>query len=146
MSIILCFLRSFLFFCIDIFELFPFILCLDNQSLDDLSFCWHELAKLNTLIFKYFYEFIELKLWETWYGIYNSFLFKGWEWERMLKEFHKITLLKSCERMNKETRHDSFIRSFWSRWWRRWDRSSSLGNLCLWVTSCCLIISHKLFF
>ena len=52
---------SFLFD-IDILELFPLILSLDDESLDDLTFCRHQFTELDSLIFEYLHELIDLEL------------------------------------------------------------------------------------
>jgi hypothetical protein len=53
---------SLFFLDIDILELLPLILRLDDESFDDLTFCWHELAELDSLIFEYLDQLIYLKL------------------------------------------------------------------------------------
>jgi hypothetical protein len=53
---------SLFFLDIDILELLPLILRLDDESLDNLTLCWHELAELDSLIFEYLDELIYLKL------------------------------------------------------------------------------------
>ena len=52
---------SFLFD-IDILELFPLVLSLHHESLDDLTLSRHQLAELDSLVFEYFHELIDLEL------------------------------------------------------------------------------------
>ncbi len=64
--------RSF-FFYIYIFQLVPLVLSLGHESLDDLTLCRHQLAELDTLIFEYLHEFIDLELRERRDSVDDSF-------------------------------------------------------------------------
>jgi hypothetical protein len=56
--------------------LFPLILSLDDESLDDLTFCRHELAEFDTFVLEYLDELIYLELRECWNSVNNTLLLK----------------------------------------------------------------------
>ena len=58
----MCLCVCFFFLLIDILELFPFILSLDHESFDNLTFRRHELTEFDSFILKNLHEFIDLKL------------------------------------------------------------------------------------
>jgi hypothetical protein len=54
LSIRICYNLSLLLLDVDIFKLFPFVLCLYHESFNDFSFCGHKFTKFYTFIFKDF--------------------------------------------------------------------------------------------
>ena len=61
------------FFSVNILELFPFVLCFDDESFDDFSFGRHEFAEFYAFILEYLDKFVDLKLREDRNGIDHSF-------------------------------------------------------------------------
>ena len=72
----MCLCVCFFFLLIDILELFPFILSLDHESFDNLTFRWHELTEFDSFILKDLHEFIDLELGKRRNGINHAFLLK----------------------------------------------------------------------
>lgn len=146
LGILIRFQMCFFFFDIDIFQLFPFILGLDDEPLDDLSFCRHELAELDSFIFEDLDEFIDLELRKGRDCIDHSLFLEGRERERVLEKIHERSFVKSCKRMNEKSLKYLFIRSLWARRRWRWDRSLISGRNH-WNgrigSSLCLIVCHN---